>query len=97
MEPVRQHQDGFAVAGPCVRTTNRDEMDPATGRIPALWGRFFGEIVMDRTPHRDPDDLRNFGVYSTYESDAAGALSNAAIAPTSRPTAARSLLRCTSA
>ena len=73
MEPVRKTQAAFAVAGPSVRTTNREESDPATGRIPALWGRFFAENVMGQTPHRDSADLRNFGVYSAYESDAQGA------------------------
>lgn len=50
MEPVRQHRDAIAVAGPSVRTTNNEEGNPATGRIPALWGRFFGENVMSLTP-----------------------------------------------
>jgi predicted transcriptional regulator YdeE len=71
MEPIRRHHDAFAVAGPSVRTTNREESDPATMRIGPLWARFFGEGVMD-TPHRS-EDQRNFGVYSGYESDAHGA------------------------
>lgn len=73
MEPIRQRQEAFDVAGPSVRTTNGEESNPATGRIPALWGRFFGEDVMGGTPDRDPADLRNFGVYSSYASDAHGA------------------------
>ncbi len=73
MKPIRQHQDAFAVAGPSVRTSNRQEADPATGRIPGVWAKFFGENVMGQTPHRDMADLRNFGVYSGYESDAQGA------------------------
>ncbi len=72
MEPTRRHQDAFAVAGPSVRTTHREESDPSTGRIPGLWGRFFAEGVMFSTPHRSADP-RNFGVYSGYESDAQGA------------------------
>ena len=73
MEPLRQHQDAFAVAGLSVRPTHRDEGSPATGQIPGLWARFFGENVMGKTPHRNMGDLRNFGVYSGYESDAQGA------------------------
>ena len=73
MDPIRQYQNTFAVAGLTVRTTNREESVPAGGRIPGLWARFFGENVMGRTPHRDTADLRNFGVYSGYESDANGA------------------------
>ena len=73
MNPLRQHHHAVAVAGLSARTTNADEANPATGRIPALWGRFFGENVMGTTPHRDPAEMRNFGVYSNYESDAQGA------------------------
>ena len=73
MEPLRQHHEAVAVAGISTRTTNAEEAHPATGRIPPLWGRFFGENVMGTTPHRDPAELRNFGVYSNYESDAQGA------------------------
>lgn len=70
-EPTRQHHAAFTVAGLKVRTTNREENDPATARIGGLWTRFFGEGVMN-LPHRTGDD-RNFGVYSNYESDAHGA------------------------
>lgn len=73
MEPVRQHLEAFDVAGPVARTTNSAEREPATGRISALWARFFAEGVMSLTPHRDMSDLRNFGVYTRYESDAQGA------------------------
>ncbi|WP_198088608.1 GyrI-like domain-containing protein [Variovorax sp. E3] len=72
MEPIRQHHDAFRVAGITVRTTNRDESLPATARIGALWGRFFGEQTYASTPHRTAD-TRIFGVYSAYESDANGA------------------------
>ncbi len=73
MEPIRRHLNAFAVAGPSVRTTNADEASRATGRIPGLWAGFFRDNVMGLTPHRDQTDLRNFGVYSGYESDAHGA------------------------
>ncbi len=72
MEPARQHHDAFQVAGLTARTTNREENDPATARIGALWGRFFGEQTYESTPHRTGDS-RIFGVYTAYESDAHGA------------------------
>ena len=72
MEPIRRHHDAFQVAGLTVRTTNRDENDPATARIRALWNRFFGEETYRSTPGRT-GDARIYGVYSGYESDAHGA------------------------
>ncbi|WP_399685504.1 GyrI-like domain-containing protein [Xenophilus sp.] len=72
MEPTRQQQEAFSVAGLRVRTTNAEENAPATMRIGGLWQRFFAEEVYARTPHRTADD-RNFGVYANYESDADGA------------------------
>lgn len=72
MEPVRRRQDAFQVAGLAARTTNREEDDPATARIGALWNRFFGEETYRSTPGRT-GDARIFSVYSGYESDAHGA------------------------
>ncbi|KQX84975.1 GyrI-like domain-containing protein [Variovorax sp. Root473] len=72
MEPLRQHHDAFRVSGLTVRTTNREENDPATARIGALWNRFFGEQTYGVTLHRT-SDTRIFSVYSAYESDAHGA------------------------
>lgn len=72
MEPIRQHQDAFAVAGLTIRTSNSAESNPQTAQIGALWGRFFAENVMQQTANRSADP-RNFGVYSGYESDASGA------------------------
>jgi len=72
MDPIRQHHDAFRVSGLTVRTTNREENDPATARIGALWNRFFGEQTYGSTPHRT-SDTRIFSVYSAYESDAHGA------------------------
>ena len=72
IEPVRRHHGAFHVAGLAVRTTNREENDPATARIGKLWDRFFGEETYRSTPHRT-SDARIFGIYSGYESDAHGA------------------------
>ena len=72
MEPNRQHQRAFAVAGIRVRTTNRDEADPGTARIAGLWNRFLHEPAHASTGLRT-GDTRVFGVYSAYASDAHGA------------------------
>jgi len=77
MEPIRQHVDAFRVSGNTVRTTNREESTPATARLGALWGRFFGEETYASTQSRTAD-TRIFGVYSGYESDANGAFDVAA-------------------
>ncbi|MET3461854.1 GyrI-like domain-containing protein [Variovorax atrisoli] len=72
MEPVRRHQDAFRVSGLTIRTTNREERDPATARLGQLWGRFFGEETYASTPLRTAD-TRIFSLYSAYESDKDGA------------------------
>lgn len=72
MEPTRQHQVAFRVAGIAVHTTNRDEASPDTARIGPLWSRFFSEQIAASTPRRT-HDARIFGVYSGYASDAHGA------------------------
>jgi len=72
MEPSRQHHDAFTVTGHTVRTTNREESDPATARIGGLWGRFFSDPALQGLPQRS-DHAHNYGVYSNYESDANGA------------------------
>jgi len=71
-QPQRQRLDAFRVAGLTARTSNRDESDPEAARIGELWGRFFGERIYEKLPQR-ADDARLYGVYSAYESDAAGA------------------------
>lgn len=53
------------------RTSNRDEMTPATAKIPALWGRFFQEGMAERIPTRKPDGF-TIGAYTKYESDHTG-------------------------
>jgi predicted transcriptional regulator YdeE len=71
-EPTRLRHAGFMVAGLTVRTTNRDEKDPKTGRLPALWGRFFDEERFATTPQRTAD-AHIYAVYTGYESDQHGA------------------------
>lgn len=72
MQPQLQRHEAFNVAGITVRTTNRDEGDQHSARVSKLWTRFFDERVYAVTPNR-VDDMRLYGVYSAYESDARGA------------------------
>jgi predicted transcriptional regulator YdeE len=64
---------GFVVIGIQVRTTNREERDPATARIPGLWGRFMAGDVAGAIAGRKGETV--YAVYSDYESDHHGAYS----------------------
>ncbi|HEY1380783.1 MAG TPA: GyrI-like domain-containing protein [Gemmataceae bacterium] len=64
--PVRRQVEGFVVAGVAARTCNADETDPARAKLPALWGRFAADPAV-RSLGGPP-----VGVYTEYESDAAG-------------------------
>lgn len=70
-EPRLIRIDNFYVAGLSVRTINRDEFNPATARLPALWQRFFTAGFVDNIPEQTPGSPI-FGVYSDYESNATG-------------------------
>ena len=61
----------FTVRGIRARTVNRDEANPKTAKIPALWGRFHSEGIAEKVPDR-AGDSPVYGVYSAYESDASG-------------------------
>lgn len=71
MEAKLQSVKEMQVVGIEIRTSNQDEMDPATAQIPALWGRFCQEQVIDRVPGRAPNGFP-LGVYSKYQSDHSG-------------------------
>lgn len=62
----------IAIAGISVRTTNAAEFNPATGKIAAMWGRFFSEGLFESLPGKLPDSPV-YGVYSGYASDYMGA------------------------
>ena len=72
------------VVGLEIRTTNRDEMSPATAKIPGVWGRFHQEGLMERIPGRK-SDCAPIGVYSKYETDHTGPYSLLAGVETSSP------------
>ncbi|WP_060982174.1 GyrI-like domain-containing protein [Vibrio splendidus] len=50
-----------------VRTTNTNEMDPATAKIGQLWQGFFDQAFPKLTP-----DSKVYGVYTNYQSDFTG-------------------------
>jgi predicted transcriptional regulator YdeE len=64
--PNRQQIAEFCVAGVSVRTSNADEADPARAKLPALWQRFTEDPVIGSLGGPP------VGVYTEYESDAAG-------------------------
>ncbi|VTU33960.1 Bacterial transcription activator, effector binding domain [Variovorax sp. PBL-H6] len=72
MQPELQRHRGFNIAGLTVRTSNHAEHEQHSARIGKLWTRFFDERVYAVTPNR-VNDMRLYGVYSAYESDAHGA------------------------
>ncbi|RZL94362.1 MAG: AraC family transcriptional regulator [Variovorax sp.] len=89
MQPQLQRHDAFSIAGLTVRTSNREESDSQVARIGQLWSRFFDERVYEKTPHR-VYDMRLYGVYSGYESDAQGAFDlTAGVAVSGGPSAVR--------
>jgi len=49
------------------RTQNIDEMNPDTGKIAPLWGRYYTEVFPTLS-----DGTTVYGVYYNYESDATG-------------------------
>jgi predicted transcriptional regulator YdeE len=70
-EPTLTQVAEKRIVGIGVRTTNSEEMDPATANIPALWERFNSEGILDRIPNRSEEGVA-FGVYSQFEGDAEG-------------------------
>jgi predicted transcriptional regulator YdeE len=72
------------LAGITTRTSNLEEMNPLTGKIPALWGRFFAERVAQSVPGYTPQAAL-YGAYSGYASDVNGAYDLTAAVQTQQP------------
>jgi predicted transcriptional regulator YdeE len=72
MDPILKLLEPFRVAGISVRTNNRAEASPETGKLGALWGRFFQEGIAAQVPNQVAGSAI-YGVYSDYESDVNGA------------------------
>ncbi len=58
----------FNVVGISVRTSNRDGQSKKD--IAELWGRFMGERIGDKIPHKVNEDI--YCIYTGYESDYMG-------------------------
>ena len=71
MKPEWLAKPEILLIGIATRTANRDEMAPATAKIPALWGRFFQEGIAERIPNRKPGGF-TIAAYTKYESDHTG-------------------------
>lgn len=63
----RMQMDSFTVSGFTVRTTNKNEMDPAKAKIGALWQDFFRQFAPTGS-----QPTVGYGVYSSYASDENG-------------------------
>ena len=62
---------GKYIIGWEVRTTNQDEMNPRTAKIPGLWNRIYKENLTQKIP--DPAEPGvTLGAYTRYQSDANG-------------------------
>lgn len=57
--------EAFKVVGIKVRTSNED--GKAANDIPALWGRFFAENILDKIPNKVNGEI--LSIYTNYESD----------------------------
>lgn len=68
MKPSVVRHAGALVVGLEIRTSNADETDPATARIPGLWQRFYAEGILDRIPGKTAPAVP-LGVYTDYEGD----------------------------
>lgn len=72
--------DTFKVTGLVARTTNENEMNPATAKIGALWEQFY------KTASPKLSDISKvYGLYTNYESDSTGDFDVVACADTLTP------------
>jgi predicted transcriptional regulator YdeE len=71
MQPSLVEHGPLSVVGISVRTSDREEADPRSAKIPGLWRRYFADGVANRIPAR-LDDGTILGVYTDYASDHTG-------------------------
>jgi predicted transcriptional regulator YdeE len=60
--------ESFSIIGIKIRTTN--ENNEAENDIPALWGKFLGEGIMQKIPNKVEDTV--YLLYTDYETDYTG-------------------------
>ena len=71
MEPKLVNAPEIKMIGIQARTTNLMESDPATAKIPGLWGQFFQEQIAAKIPNRKtPGPV--LAAYTEYDSDFTG-------------------------
>jgi predicted transcriptional regulator YdeE len=71
MEPKLVNAPEIKMIGIQARTTNQQETDPATAKIPGLWGRFYQQQIAEQIPNRKtPGPV--LAAYTQYESDFTG-------------------------
>jgi predicted transcriptional regulator YdeE len=66
MEPIIDTQEEKKIIGVEARTSNRDEANIHTGKIPALWQKFF-QIEASISNRKSTNTI--LGTYTNYESD----------------------------
>ncbi|SFF41728.1 Predicted transcriptional regulator YdeE, contains AraC-type DNA-binding domain [Paenibacillus algorifonticola] len=71
MKSTLEQQAALRLMGIGVRTTNQEEAGQS-GRIPALWTRYFQLEGVEASKAQAQDDFI-YGVYTDYETDASGA------------------------
>lgn len=69
--PVSRRSSSNQIVGLAARTTNAAESNPATARIPKLWGQFMAEDWSNRLEQLGATGP-TVAVYSAYESDHTG-------------------------
>jgi predicted transcriptional regulator YdeE len=72
MEPTLTTREEIKLVGIAVRTTNQQEMNPATAKIPGLWERFFQGMIADKVPNKTSFES-TLAAYTKYQSDYTGA------------------------
>ena len=72
MEPTLATREEIKLVGIAVRTTNQQEMNPATAKIGGLWERYFQELIANKISNNTSFES-TLAAYTKYESDYNGA------------------------
>lgn len=66
MDIREQYMEAVQVIGIATKTSNSNESNPETARLPALWQRFFSESTHEYIPNKI-DECNILGVYTSYD------------------------------
>ena len=66
MKPEIITKKSFLVVGFTIRTNNKDEMNPATGKIGPLWGKVMSKDALEAIENRI-DPMVVYALYTDYE------------------------------